>query len=414
MLPTMQVSSGIDTCSNPDVISIYHNQSRLTAGIEIKFPQKRIARIAVSFFFFLAGLCFSTWASRIPNIQQKLHLSNAALGGVLLGLPAGLLTSLPIAGWLVAKFSSRPVLITAGILYGCILPLLGLAAQTWQLVACLFLFGMSGNMLNIAMNTQAIGTEALYERTIMASYHGLWSLAGFSGAAIGTVMIGFGIVPYQHFLVITFIAISITLINAQFLLRKETNRSEHQPIFAMPDKSLITLGIIAFCSMICEGAMFDWSGVYFQKVIQPPQGLVAAGYTAFMATMASGRFIGDWFATKKGIKIMLQISGALTAMGLLIAIIFPYLITAIIGFLFVGAGVSSVVPLVYSAAGKSKVLSPGLALAAVSTIGYLGFLFGPPFIGFIAQASSLRVSLGLIAIMGLAITVMATRSKFES
>jgi len=410
----MQVSSGIDTCSNPDVISIYHNQSRLTAGIEIKFPQKRIARIAVSFFFFLAGLCFSTWASRIPNIQQKLHLSNAALGGVLLGLPAGLLTSLPIAGWLVAKFSSRPVLITAGILYGCILPLLGLAAQTWQLVACLFLFGMSGNMLNIAMNTQAIGTEALYERTIMASYHGLWSLAGFSGAAIGTVMIGFGIVPYQHFLVITFIAISITLINAQFLLRKETNRSEHQPIFAMPDKSLITLGIIAFCSMICEGAMFDWSGVYFQKVIQPPQGLVAAGYTAFMATMASGRFIGDWFATKKGIKIMLQISGALTAMGLLIAIIFPYLITAIIGFLFVGAGVSSVVPLVYSAAGKSKVLSPGLALAAVSTIGYLGFLFGPPFIGFIAQASSLRVSLGLIAIMGLAITVMATRSKFES
>jgi len=133
-----------------------------------------------------------------------------------------------------------------------------------------------------------------------------------------------------------------------------------------------------------------------------------------MATMASGRFIGDWFATKKGIKIMLQISGALTAMGLLIAIIFPYLITAIIGFLFVGAGVSSVVPLVYSAAGKSKVLSPGLALAAVSTIGYLGFLFGPPFIGFIAQASSLRVSLGLIAIMGLAITVMATRSKFES
>jgi MFS family permease len=141
--------------------------------------------------------------------------------------------------------------------------------------------------------------------------------------------------------------------------------------------------------------------------------LVAAGYTAFMATMASGRFIGDWFATKKGIKMILQASGILTATGLLIAILLPYFIPAIIGFLFVGAGVSSVVPLVFSAAGRSKVLSPGVALAAVSTIGYLGFLFGPPFIGFIAQASSLKVSLGLIAVMGLAITVMATRSKFE-
>jgi MFS family permease len=385
----------------------------LAARIEIKLPQKRIARIAVSFFFFLAGLCFSSWASRIPNIQQKLHLSNAALGGVLLGLPAGLLTSLPIAGWLVAKFGSRPVVMCAAIFYGCTLPLLGLAQQTWQLVACLFVFGMGGNMLNISMNTQAIGTEALYGRTIMASYHGLWSLAGFSGAAIGTIMISFGILPYQHFFVITAIALLITLINARFLLKKDTNRKEHQPIFAKPDKSLVTLGIIAFCSMICEGAMFDWSGVYFQKIIHPPQGLVAAGYTAFMATMASGRFIGDWFATKKGIKIILQVSGILTATGLLIAILFPYFITAIIGFLFVGAGVSSIVPLVYSAAGRSKVLSPGVALAAVSTIGYLGFLFGPPFIGFIAQASSLKVSLGLIAVMGLAITVMATRSKFD-
>lgn len=330
----------------------------------------------------------------------------------MLGLPAGLLTSLPIAGWLVAKFSSKPVVITAALLYACILPLLGFAQQTWQLVAALFLFGMAGNMLNISMNTQAVGTEALYGRTIMASYHGLWSLAGFSGAAIGTLMISLNLVPYQHFLVITSIGLLITLITSRFLLVADTNKDEKQPIFAKPDKSLITLGIIAFCSMICEGAMFDWSGVYFQKVIQPRQELVAAGYTAFMATMATGRFIGDWFATKMGIKKILQISGALTATGLLVAIIFPYFITAIIGFLLVGAGVSSVVPLVYSAAGRSKVLSPGVALAAVSTIGYLGFLFGPPFIGFIAQASSLKVSLGLIAVMGFCITLMATRTEF--
>ncbi|MBS1934168.1 MAG: MFS transporter [Bacteroidetes bacterium] len=373
----------------------------------------RIYRIAVSSIFFLAGLCFSSWASRIPDIQQKLHLNNAALGGVLLALPSGLLTSLPIAGWLVAKFGSRIVVICAALLYACTLPMLGIVPQTWQLVACLFVFGMASNMLNISMNTQAVSTEALYERTIMASYHGLWSLAGFSGAAIGTLIVGLGIAPYQHFLIITSALLLILSIASRFLLKEDSNRNEHQPIFAKPDKSLINLGIIAFCSMICEGAMFDWSGVYFQKVIHPDKTLVAAGYTAFMSTMATGRFIGDWFTTKIGIKKILQVSGALTATGLLIAILFPYFITAIIGFLFVGAGVSSVVPLVYSAAGRSKVLSPGVAIAAVSTIGYLGFLFGPPCIGFIAQASSLRISFALIAVLGSAITVMATRTKFD-
>lgn len=379
----------------------------------LSLPVRRVRRIAVSCLFFLAGLCFSSWASRIPDIRLHLHLDNAALGAVLLGLPAGLLVSLPLAGWLVAKFGSRPIALAAAIAYACTLPVLGLAGAVWQLVACLFVFGMGGNLLNISINTQAIGTEALYGRTIMASYHGLWSLAGFSGAAIGTLFINLGWLPYQHFLVITGLALLIVLATAGSLVPEDPSAGKDQPIFARPDRSLINLGIIAFCSMICEGAMFDWSGVYFQKVIHPPQGLVAIGYTAFMSTMASGRFFGDWLATKWGIKRILQISGTLTATGLLTAILFPWLWPALLGFLLVGAGVSSVIPLVYSAAGRSKVLSPGVALAAVSTIGYLGFLFGPPFIGFVAQAFNLRVSLGLIAVLGSMIVVMASKTKFN-
>ena len=376
-------------------------------------PPRRIRRIAVSSFFFLAGLCFSSWASRIPDIQLKLHLDNAALGAVLLGLPTGLLTSLPLAGWLVAKFGSKPIATFAALLYAFTLPVLGAVTAVWQLVTCLFIFGFGGNLLNISINTQAIGTESLYGRTIMASYHGLWSLAGFSGAALGTLFIGLGWLPYQHFLLITGLALLIVGVTSRQLVDSDPNSQGDQPIFVRPDRSLINLGIIAFCSMICEGAMFDWSGVYFFKVIHPPKELVAAGYTAFMATMASGRFVGDWLATKWGIKRILQASGTLTASGLLIAILFPWLIPAIAGFLLVGAGVSSVIPLVYSAAGRSKTLSPGVALAAVSTIGYLGFLFGPPFIGFIAQAFNLRVSLGLIAILGSVIVVMAAKTKFE-
>jgi MFS family permease len=378
-------------------------------NVFLSLPVRRINRIAVSAFFFLAGICYSSWCSRIPDIQQRLHLDNAALGGVLLGLPVGLLTSLPLAGWLVARFGSRPIAITAALLYASVLPVLDLVAAPWQLVTALVFFGMCGNLLNISMNTQAIGTEASYGRTIMASYHGLWSLAGFAGGSIGTLFISLGWSPWQHFLIITALTLLTVGYMAGGLIPSDVGMGEDRPIFARPDRSLINLGIIAFCSMICEGSMFDWSGVYFQKVVHPPKALVAIGYTAFMATMASGRFVGDWLTTKWGIRRILRISGSLTTAGLLVAIIFPSLLPALLGFLMVGAGVSSVVPLVYSAAGRSKVLSPGVALAAVSTIGYLGFLFGPPFIGFIAQLSSLRVSLGLIAILGSVIAIFADR-----
>lgn len=378
----------------------------------LSLPPRRIRRIAVSSYFFLAGLCFFSWDSRIPDIITRLHLNIGGMGAALMSLPVGLMVSLPLAGWLVARFGSRPVAIAAALLYAGILPMLGSVTQVWQLVICLFFFGMGGNLLNISINTQAIGTEALYGRTIMASYHGLWSLAGFTGASLGGLFISLGWLPWQHFLVISGMALLIVIFTSGQLLVTGAGQSG-QPIFATPDRSLINLGIIAFCSMICEGSMFDWSNVYWQRVVLPPRVLAGLGLTAFSFTMAGGRFIGDRLATRWGIRRMLQVSGGLTATGLLVAILFPYLLPALAGFLFVGAGVSSVVPLVYSAAGRSKVLSPGVALAAVSTIGYLGFLFGPPFIGYIAQKSSLRVSLGLIAVLGSLIAVMAGRTKFD-
>lgn len=357
------------------------------------------------------GLCFASWASRIPTIQQNLNLTDTVLGIVLIALPVGLMISLPFSGWFIAKTSSRKIVIIAAFAYVFTLITLGLAENIFQLVAGLFLFGLTGNMLNIAINTQAVGVEALYKRPIMASFHGLWSLAGFTGAAIGTFMIGFKFQPYQHFLIILIIVIIIIILSQRFLLSEDVNSKKSQPIFVRPDKSLINLGIIAFCSMICEGAMFDWSGVYFKKVVLAESAWIGAGYTAFMFTMTLGRFIADWLTGYFGLKRILQLSGVLTASGLMIAVIFPSMVTAIIGFLFVGLGVSSVVPLVYSVAGKSKVLSPGVALAAVSTIGFLGFLSGPPLIGLVAGATSLRISFMIIAAMGLCISIVAGNSK---
>src|SRR5665213_4444892 len=174
-------------------------------------------RIAAGFFFFIAGLTFSTWASRIPAIQNKLHLSDAGLGGVLLALPTGLMISLPISGWLVTKYGSRPTLVCGAVLYPSILLLLALSSSVWQLVLSLFFFGIAGNLINIAMNTQAVGMESLYGRSVMASFHGLWSLAGFSGALIGTFFVSQGISPLTHFSIVAGLAVLLL-----FLFYKNT------------------------------------------------------------------------------------------------------------------------------------------------------------------------------------------------
>jgi MFS family permease len=370
---------------------------------------KRTLRIAVGAMFFMTGLCFASWASRIATIQQNLNLSDAALGGVLFAMPVGLMCSLPFSGWVITKIGSRKLLIGALIVYSGCLVTLGLAQNTLQLIICLMLFGFASNAVNISVNTQAVAAEKLYEKPILASFHGIWSLAGFTGAGIGTFMIGKNIIPFYHFGIV-FIVIIITIALVSGYLKNDKVTSSG-PAFVMPDSSLIKLGVIAFCSLICEGAMFDWSVIYFKKVVLAHSAWMGAGYTAFMLTMASGRFVADWFAHRFGLKRTLQISGMLTATGLLVAVIFPYLYTALAGFLLVGFGVSSVVPLVYSAAGRSKTMSPGVALAAVSTIGFMGFLIGPPVIGFIAGLASLRASFTLIAAMGICVTIFSTKAK---
>jgi MFS family permease len=370
---------------------------------------RKTLRIAVGAMFFMTGLCFASWASRIATIQQNLNLSDAALGGVLFAMPVGLMCSLPFSGWVITKIGSRKLLIGALIVYSCCLVTLGLAQNTIQLIICLTLFGFASNAVNISVNTQAVAAEELYQKPILASFHGIWSLAGFTGAGIGTFMIGKSIIPFYHFgLVFIIIIITIALVSGYL---KNDKVASSGPVFVMPDNSLIKLGIIAFCSLICEGAMFDWSVIYFKKVVLAHGAWIGAGYTAFMLTMATGRFIADWFAHRFGLKRTLQISGMLTATGLLVAVVFPYLFTALAGFLLVGFGVSSVVPLVYSAAGRSKTMSPGVALAAVSTIGFMGFLIGPPVIGFIAGLASLRASFTLIAVMGICVTVFSTKAR---
>jgi predicted MFS family arabinose efflux permease len=279
------------------------------------------------------------------------------------------------------------------------------------LALALFFFGISGNLSNISINTQAITAEKMYRRPIMASFHGSWSLAGFAGALIGLLMGVLLVSPLFHFIIVAAISIGATFLNSQYLLEEVSVRHEKTKLFPKPDRFILSLGVIGFFAMSCEGAMFDWSGVYFKDIIGATGGWVTLGYASFMVMMTTGRFFGNKLTAQFGKKKMMQINGYMIAVGLLIAVIFPYIPTAVFGFLLVGFGISTNIPTVFSLAGTHKNMSASTALASISSISYLGFLLGPPMIGYVSEVFNLRISYLLIAVFGLMISVLVTRIK---
>ncbi len=382
---------------------------------EVRMTTLCYYRIAVGTFFFMQGLVFASWASRIPDIKNTLGLGDAALGTLLLAIPLGQLSTVPLSAMLVNRFGSRRVLTTVALFYPAMLVLLGLMDSMWHLWGALFLFGSAANMANIAINTQGVGVERLYGRSIMGTFHGLWSIAGFVGGVISTWMVSADIEPFGHFCIIFGICAINLLVMGRMTLPRDMARTEKKDkekgsIFRA-DRYILLLGLITFANMACEGTMFDWSGVYFETVINPPKELVRLGYIGCMCMMATGRFVADRLIMRFGAVRVIQVSGLLIFSGLAVAVIFPTLVTATAGFMLVGFGISSVVPICYSLAGKSTTMPPGPALAAVSSIGFLGFLLGPPVIGFIAQASSLRWSFALVACIGIINSIMAPRLR---
>lgn len=374
------------------------------------FRAPRAYRIAISCFFFIQGLTFASWASRIPDIKNALELSDAALGAILLSLPIGQFFALALSGYLVTRYGSRIVLVTTSILYPATLLLIGLASGPIMLIAALLLTGFFGNLYNIAVNTQAVGIEALYGRSIMASFHGLWSLAGVTGGLIGTFMIAKDLSPFQHYWIINGLTLLLTFLFVRSTLPRDARTSDAKPkLFVKPDKAILILGVLAFSCMICEGTIFDWAGIYFDKVVNTPDELTQLGFVAFMSTMAGGRFIADFLITRLGARRMLQISGIMIFTGISIIVLFPLIIPSIAGLLIAGFGVSSVVPLTYGLAGQSKTMPAGQALAAVTSLGFLGFLIAPAMIGFISEAYSLRLAFGLIAWMGLMVAFLSVK-----
>lgn len=361
------------------------------------------ARLAVTVMFFANGVMFASWAARIPEVQQRQALSTGELGSVLLGMAVGALVAMPLTGWVMARVGSRSVTIVAALAFCLTLSLPVLAATESSLLLALTVLGVTHGAMDVAMNAQAAEVERAYRRPIMSSFHALFSFGGMAGAGVGGVMAHIGVEPLSHLCGVALLAAGGVLGASRWLFSADENGVSREAVFALPHRSLLGLGVIAFCVMLGEGAMADWSAVYLRQTLQTDAGVAAAGYAAFSLAMALGRLMGDRLTARLGSVVMLRLGGSLAAFGLGVSLIANRPTVVIIGFALVGAGFSIIVPLVFSHAGGSRIGSPGTAIAAVSTIGYFGFLVGPPLIGWAAEFLTLRGALCIVVILSLMI-----------
>lgn len=392
------------------------------------YPKEHI-RFAVLSFFIAQGLCFSTWASRIPDIKDIFTVNDALYWGmVLFMIPVGKFIAIPLAGYLVSKFGSR-IMVQVSILgYALSLFAIGTALNIYMLGVFLFCFGVFWNLCDISLNTQGIGIERLYGRTIMASFHGGWSLAACLGALIGFVMIVSDIAPFWHFTMVAVIILLLTLMSRRYLqedtmaAQEEKQEAEDKPekwqYIKKPEMLLIKLGLVGLFALVVESAMFDWSGVYFESVLKVPKSL-QIGFLVFMVMMTAGRFLANYAYRILGKQRVLQLSGAFIFVGFFVSALLGSRFDTIgvkvlvnsLGFMLVGLGISSMVPTIYSLVGAKSKTPVGIALTILSSISFIGSLIAPLLIGAISKAFNMEYAYMVVGLLGLCILLMTTFSK---
>jgi MFS family permease len=356
-------------------------------------------RFFLSLFFFISGFSFSTWASRIPTIKTAFGFNEAELGSVLLAMPIGSLIGLPISGWLVSRYNSRVPLTVGYALNGVSLALISFAHTTFTLVLAVTIFAFTTRIFNISVNTQALTLSMRFEKKIIGSFHGFWSMGGIAGIALSTSLLALNVPLAYHFSCVALLMIVISAYSYQFLLKGDRSETGNKIVLSKPDPYIFYLGIIVLLAAICEGGMFDWSGIYFQEVLDVK--IFTYGYLIFMTFMAVSRFLSDIIIGRYGMPKTYVMSAVFVVSGICMAVIFPTFWTAMIGFSLVGFGTASIIPMSYALAGQSKKYSPGMAISIIATYSITGMLLGPPLIGYLAHAFNLRVSFVIFAICGL-------------
>jgi MFS family permease len=363
-------------------------------------------RVAVTVVFALNGVLFASIFSRLPAIKDQTDLSAGALGLALLCSMFGLLLSQLGTGPLVARFGSRPVVLAGALGYSAGLIPVALSTSFGALAAAFLFVGLAGGALDVSMNVHGITVERRLDRPILATLHAGFSFGGLIGAVAGGLVAGAGVDVVTHLTVAAAIGVVVTLVAARFLLPRAADAAPEGPRFARPSRGLLAVGLFAFCALLSEGAVNDWAAVYLDEDLETGEGLAAGGLAAFSLTMAVGRLVGDRLTEALGPVRLARGGGVLAAAGLGLAVLAGSAALAIAGFAAAGVGLAALFPLAVRAAAE-RGESAGPSVSAVSAIGYLGFLAGPPAVGGMAELAGLRAGLALVVILCAVVVALA-------
>ena len=374
----------------------------------------REARVALTFVFLADGVMVGSWASRIPAVKDGLGLTTSQLGVALFAMSLGALVSMPLAGWLDERVGSARIALVALLGGGSSLWLAGVVGSLGALVGALALFGAGFGAVNVAGNAQGIALERAYGRSILSSFHAAFSAGGLIGAAAGGLAAARGVEPPAHFAAVA-VTLALVAFGAGRLLPRADVGCE---TFALvrPPRALLLLGCAAFFTLLAEGAAADWSAVYLRGSLGSTAAFAALGYTAFSLAMVASRLAGDRLDETIGPAALAGGGGVVSAVGLAAALAIGTTPAALVGFAAMGAGLGVMVPVIFRTAGTTPGVTPGIGIAAVSTIGFLGFLAGPPAIGIAADVIGLRAALAVVVVAsvlaaGLSWRVIAARHR---
>jgi MFS family permease len=374
-------------------------------------------RVALSAIFTVHGFLYASWAVRVPAVKEQTGASSAALGLALLGLSAGAVATMLIAGSLCRRFGSRQVAVPACTVLSLTLLLPALAHSALALGLTLLVFGSAYGCLNVAMNSVAIELVAALRRPVMPGFHAAWSFGGLAGATLGGLLAPH-LSPLRHLALAALIGVLVSVTAGRVLLTGTTSAStqpatprpaDPQPATPGPapittSRLLLPLGLIALCAAYCEGAIGDWGALHLKLDLGASAGLAAAAYAVFALAEACGRLSGTTLLERYGRTRVLVTGGLIACGGMLLAALAPDVWLALAGFAATGLGLANLFPVAVARAG---LLAGSRGVALTSTLGYGGFLLGPPVIGFLAGAFGLRDGLTTLSFLALAAAVIA-------
>jgi MFS family permease len=369
--------------------------------------RERIATLAV---FLANGFGIGAWAVEVPRIKESLALTDTSLGIALFSFALGAIVAMPLAGQLAPRVGSGRATALLGAAFAIALPLPAVAPGMLTLCVVLFALGASNGALDVSMNGHASAIETRWRAPIMSSFHAAWSAGGLLGAASGAMLQKGGVGVLGGLLVPDLFIAALIIFAASFALRDIGPRAASVSSgFAWPDSGVMKLALLAFMCMLVEGAVADWSAVYLRSTLNQEASVAAIGYSAFAFSMAACRIAGDASVRRFGSSKVVALGGLIALAGLALVLSLPTVLTACVGFAMVGIGLANIVPVIFSAAGRSSA-TPAIGVSMAATFGYAGFLVGPPLIGFGAGVLGLRAALGVLVMATLIVSLLGGKA----